>query len=234
MPYWNPDKARQSKREYRQKNREERNAYDKAYRESHSVEIAAYKKEWNSRKKATARKQWSNYQAKVKRDVINAYSDGQMCCACCKEACMDFLTLDHVDGNGAEHRRELKDEGVGWGSSFYIHLRKTGYPNEPKLQVLCYNCNCAKRRLGICPHISPRDDFVSRADQPKQYSKLCLQCNKEYPAFSPGTERRKFCSKKCAGMARRKPFKEPQPIEDHGSDNSEPPERPHGPEEPLP
>lgn len=73
-------------------------------------------------------------------------------CACCGEKIRMFLTLDHVDGNGAEHRRSLLGKSQGCGSSaFYCALVKAGFPEG--FQVLCYNCNCGRHRNGgICPH----------------------------------------------------------------------------------
>jgi hypothetical protein len=68
-------------------------------------------------------------------------------CVCCGEAGFPFLSLDHINGGGAEHRRSLKTAG---GFSFYSHLRKLGYP--PGYQILCFNCNMAKGALGHCPH----------------------------------------------------------------------------------
>lgn len=60
---------------------------------------------------------------------------------------MDFLAIDHVEGNGAAHRRELG----GTGTVFYAWLVKNNFPKE--FQILCHNCNFAKfRNGGVCPH----------------------------------------------------------------------------------
>lgn len=58
----------------------------------------------------------------------------------------EFLTIDHIDGNGAEHRRTLKRGGI----TFYRWLINNGFPSG--FQTLCYNCNCAKGQYGTCPH----------------------------------------------------------------------------------
>lgn len=78
---------------------------------------------------------------KLRRDVIVAYGGK---CECCGEKEFVFLTMDHVEGGGNQHRREL-----GGNMAFYVWLRKNGYP--PKFQVLCWNCNWAKSHGG-CPH----------------------------------------------------------------------------------
>lgn len=94
-----------------------------------------------------------NYRQRLKKQVIEAYGGK---CACCGETSIEFLTLDHIDNNGAAHRRELfphiaakLGHGLG-GWSFYVKVRKLGFP--PGLQVLCWNCNSAKQYYGRCPH----------------------------------------------------------------------------------
>lgn len=79
----------------------------------------------------------------LRKEVIAAYGDR---CKCCGETKWEFLTIDHIKGDGAEHRKALKSE-----RSFYFDLQKQGYPQDG-FQCLCYNCNCAKGHLGYCPH----------------------------------------------------------------------------------
>ena len=87
------------------------------------------------------------YGRKLKVTCFEAY--GGTRCRCCGETIIEFLTIDHVDGGGREHRRK-----IGNGRSMYQHLRKLGYPAG--YQVLCYNCNCAKGFYGVCPHEEAR------------------------------------------------------------------------------
>ena len=72
-------------------------------------------------------------------------------CACCGEGRREFLTIDHIAGNGAAHRRALwGDSRKGSGSPFYGWLKRQGYPEG--FRVLCQNCNCAMGYYGYCPH----------------------------------------------------------------------------------
>lgn len=66
-------------------------------------------------------------------------------CYCCKEDNIVFLSLDHIDGNGTQHRRELGGVRVDdWA-------RRNGWP--PVLRVACHNCNFgAHLNGGVCPH----------------------------------------------------------------------------------
>lgn len=67
-------------------------------------------------------------------------------CVCCGESEFLFLTIDHVNGGGTKHRKE-----VGQGTKFYRWLRREGYPDG--YQVLCMNCNLGRHRNGgVCPH----------------------------------------------------------------------------------
>ena len=90
--------------------------------------------------------------AKLKMEVLSAYSGGVPRCSCCGESIYNFLTMDHVDGNGALHKK--------WGrrltgDNLYRWLRESGFPQG--FQVLCFNCNCG-RRLGVCPHVRVSTD----------------------------------------------------------------------------
>ncbi len=85
--------------------------------------------------------------ANNKFDVINHYTNGKLVCACCGESYY-FLTVDHIDGLGEQHRKEIGNPG---SNSIYIYLRRGNYP--PGFQILCYNCNFARHHFGgICPH----------------------------------------------------------------------------------
>lgn len=87
-----------------------------------------------------------------RREVFNAY--GGMKCACCGETTEMFLTIDHINNDGASHRRAISNSpDNGKGANIYGWLKKNNYP--PGFQVLCMNCNHGKARNGgICPHIS--------------------------------------------------------------------------------
>lgn len=85
------------------------------------------------------------YQRQLKFEALEAY--GGAICVCCGELGIWFLTLDHVNNDGNIHRID------GYNATGYSALKVRGYPQEPALQVLCYNCNNGKRvNNGVCPH----------------------------------------------------------------------------------
>lgn len=67
---------------------------------------------------------------------------------CCGETEEAFLQIDHINNDGAAHRRQLKE------ASIYKWLRKHKYPIG--FQLLCANCNFAKGKNGRCPHETRR------------------------------------------------------------------------------
>lgn len=77
-----------------------------------------------------------------KREVVNAYGGK---CACCGENRLVFLAIDHVNGGGNQHRKE-----VGGSYRIYRWLKEHGYPGG--FRVLCHNCNFATTGGKTCPH----------------------------------------------------------------------------------
>lgn len=87
------------------------------------------------------------------RDRILEHYGGK--CTCCGEDEPCFLAIDHIDGGGNEHRRQLRNNpGHRCGSSstqFARWIEANNYPDT--LQILCHNCNMGKHlNNGICPH----------------------------------------------------------------------------------
>jgi len=102
----------------------------------------------------THRKQWQVKQhtdeerlkarqrnAELKTKTMNLYGGK---CECCGETEIDFLAIDHVNGDGNKHRKTFK-------GSIYQWLKKNNYPSVG-FRVLCHNCNMATRYGRICPH----------------------------------------------------------------------------------
>ncbi len=68
-------------------------------------------------------------------------------CYCCGEKTLQLLCLDHVDGGGNEHRREIGKIRV------YVWAKREGWP--PLFRVACHSCNTgAHLNGGVCPHQS--------------------------------------------------------------------------------
>jgi len=80
--------------------------------------------------------------------VLEYYSGGKLECNCCGESEYDFLTIDHINGGGYKHKKEVKGHIEIW-------LIMNGFPDG--FQVLCWNCNCGRHKNGgVCPHKNSR------------------------------------------------------------------------------
>lgn len=85
----------------------------------------------------------------LKLEGLRHYSPGQQPkCACCGEPRIEFLELDHINGDGGEHRKQMGSWGI------YRWLAKHNYP-PLALRVLCSNCNRSLGCYGYCPHQEP-------------------------------------------------------------------------------
>lgn len=91
---------------------------------------------------------------RLKQLVIAAYGGPR--CACCGVHHEEFLTIDHVNNDGKEHRSLLSGgdpDGNLHGNTgrLFAWLRSHNYPEG--FQILCYNCNFGRAKNGgICPH----------------------------------------------------------------------------------
>lgn len=79
---------------------------------------------------------WKTYN---RYNTIFHYTNGLMCCADCGQDIFELLTIDHINGGGGKHRKEIGSR------NFYVWLRKNNFPQG--YQVLCYNCNMVKVRV---------------------------------------------------------------------------------------
>lgn len=83
----------------------------------------------------------------IRLEVIKYYSKNKLECNCCKEKEYIFLTIDHINNDGAKHRKKI---GLGGG-----RLAQWLYRNKftSGFQILCFNCNLGKyHNKGTCPH----------------------------------------------------------------------------------
>lgn len=67
-------------------------------------------------------------------------------CNCCGEDEEKFLSIDHVNDDGAAHRKQFTSQ-----RQMYVHIIKENYSDT--FQLLCRNCNWGRYvNNGICPH----------------------------------------------------------------------------------
>ena len=149
-----PEEKKATRRKYRQENSQAILAYKRArYASSPEVREArskAHRIYYENNRQRIIEKQrqyrldhpfhFVNYRVKLKEDVIRHYGNGSLACVKCGYTNIMALTIDHISGKGAEHRKELSGKN---GIDFYVWLRKHNYPEG--YQTLCMNCQFIKR-----------------------------------------------------------------------------------------
>lgn len=92
----------------------------------------------------------------VKLEVFTAY--GGAVCRHCKMQDIRCLTLDHVNNDGASERKRLFGDRSQAGYKMYSYLKKNGFPDRHRYQVLCRNCQeikkCAATLLPTSPSMA--------------------------------------------------------------------------------
>jgi hypothetical protein len=117
-------------------------------------------KDYREKNKEELRVKFKKWRKELVVETISHYSNETMKCACCGEDYIDFLTIDHINNDGAKQRRELKLVG-GW--RFYYWLKLHNFPDDLGLQVLCANCQLGKERNnGVCPHKEEKRNMAKR------------------------------------------------------------------------
>mgnify|MGYP003443338865 CR=1 FL=1 len=113
---------------------------DAAHRERNRQRYRDVHRDWRAANpdKVQARRRESD--KRLRDAILNVYGPD---CACCGESEPTFLTLDHINGGGSQHRKSIHGK-------VYAQLRREGFPDG--YRVLCWNCNWAYRLMGDCPH----------------------------------------------------------------------------------
>lgn len=119
----------------RYRNPERSREYSRRHRETHPE----YMERERERQRERNRK---------KRDAV--FDHYGRICICCGTT--ENLTIDHLNGDGSDHRIEIWGSPKGGGSSMYHWLVAQGFPDG--YQVLCMRCNQSKGRAAACrlPH----------------------------------------------------------------------------------
>jgi len=113
----------------------------------------------------------SEYRFKLKVVAISHYSNGTMSCTRCGfNADIDALCLDHINDDGAQHRKQLNISGRNTtsGTTIYERFKALGWMDG--LQVLCANCNTIKelrRKRG-----RTSDEMLEATKHPTRWRKL--------------------------------------------------------------
>src|SRR4030042_5090772 len=111
---------------------EERKARKKAYRENHKEERDAYDRVYQEYHKEERKASHRDYSQRLRREAFASY--GGFKCNCpggCDVTDPKFLSIDHINGGGAKHRKSVG----GGGANLYLWLKKNNYPPGFRIQI---------------------------------------------------------------------------------------------------
>ena len=101
--------------------------------------------EYQKAKKMRLTHYYAHKAKEFRMQIITAYGHK---CTCCGITQYEFLTIDHVNNDGAEERKAINGANIA-NRKIYQKIIDDGYPD--RYQILCWNCNAAKQYHGGCP-----------------------------------------------------------------------------------
>lgn len=152
----NTDKVKRANREWQLANPQRVKAAMERWKQRNPGVAAQRMREWRESNLERHRETSRRNDKRIK-DIVYAKYGGYRC-ACCGETEPKFLSIDHVNNDGAAHRREIPRLQ---GKKIYSWLIENGFPKD--FQILCMNCNWGKaRNNGVCPHKISEGSTTSR------------------------------------------------------------------------
>lgn len=126
-----------------------------SYYAEHHEELLTYKHQWLSDHRDHNKEQQRQNHAKrlpaLRTGIFDHYGRECVCCGTAEDLC-----LDHVKGNGGDHRSLRLGGAHQSGQVFYGWLVRNDFPaecepgGEYELQVLCKPCNSSKGGYAAC------------------------------------------------------------------------------------
>lgn len=136
-------RACQSEDSKRRYDREKNTARCARSRHAHPEEYAEQGRRWALANPEKVLAKMARYRESVRSQVFDHYGRA---CACCGGT--EDLSIDHVYGDGAQHRLEALGDTHAGGIWFYGWLVRNGFPGG--FQTLCRRCNSSKQRGERC------------------------------------------------------------------------------------
>lgn len=154
----NKDRIRARKKAHYELNKETINKKQRAFYEIHKDKLLGRNRDWLKTHPEKIKEYGKRRHQKVKLDVLNHYGHGNPHCKICGIKNVQYLCLDHINGDGNKHRKEISRGSAGY--NMYRWIQKNNYPDG--FQVLCFNHNFAKSHSDNWDELY---NFYSEADK---------------------------------------------------------------------
>jgi len=150
---------------------------EKWYSENKEAVLKQHR-EWKKANKAKLKADARALRQVIKKEVIEHYGGK---CAACGESDLDKLCIDHINNDGAMHRKIVHSSRV------YRWIQANNYPSD--LQCLCANCNTKKERARRATKVKMDAESVwyrnmnkaQRIEVLKHYGGKCARCGCDDP-----------------------------------------------------
>ncbi len=131
-------------RKYHAANLEAVKERQRRYNQEHPEGQRTRSRRWKAANQDAVKGSGRRYRASLRTAVFDHYG---WTCTCCGSA--DRPTIDHVNGDGKQHRQEMFGSNRG-GSTFNLYrwLITSSFPDG--FQTLCWPCNVSKRDYPHC------------------------------------------------------------------------------------
>ena len=151
-----PDRVKASNRTYSQAHKPERKVYVKGRPE----QVKASNRTYNQGHRPERNSTNLAYYYVLKAEAFRVLGSN---CACpgCEVSDLSFLTIDHIHGRPKGRRKYTLSEA------------KTSGWDKTQFQILCANCNFAKRDRGFCP-VHQKDPGQRNGHSPEGNAQLSL------------------------------------------------------------
>jgi len=131
--YKSQEKQREAHRKWKRSNPDKVRQHNRKYYEKHKEKLQRIEGIRTYNRLAERRKRMKELRLRV----ITHYGNGECVCVQCGFSDIRALSIDHVNNDGAEKRKIIKD-------NIYTWLERNNYPEG--YQTLCMNCQWIKKR----------------------------------------------------------------------------------------
>lgn len=136
----NGESLREYQRQYRAANPEKIRERDQRYYRDNREVVLQTNRQWENANRDKVNEYQRRRAARRRDAVLEHYGRA---CACPGCYSTENLVIDHINGDGRQHRTELFGENQkGGGVRFHTWLIKNNFP--PGFQTLCSRCNTSK------------------------------------------------------------------------------------------